>query len=103
MQYRQLGAISLHRSDELVLDLLLDCLQPVFGASSAPRKKVRLALKFDYPLLCGSQLHCQLVRQTHGSVEVFIRDVRGFPQHSDESVPRSIDRVASILWPLLRG
>ena len=96
MQYRRLGAIGFHRSDELVLNLLLDCFEPPLGVSGATLKMFHLALKLGYLLLGGPQLDCQLVRHTHGPVDVLIRDARGFPKHGDDSVPRLVDRRTSI-------
>lgn len=51
VHYRQLGPVRFHRSDQLVLNLLLDCFEPPFGASGAILETFYLALKLGYPIL----------------------------------------------------
>jgi hypothetical protein len=53
LQYRQLGPIGFHRSDQLAFNLLLDCLEPPLGASGAILETFYVALKLGYPILRG--------------------------------------------------
>ena len=61
------------RSDELLLDLFLNCLKPTFGAGRPVSEEFDLGLQLTYSLFGGSELHRKLMRQFHGAVAVFIR------------------------------
>ena len=79
MRDRQLGPVGFHRRNQIVFNLFLDCIEPALGVSGATLKTFDLALKLTDSILGGSQLHRKLMRDCHGSVELLVRDIRGFP------------------------
>jgi hypothetical protein len=56
MQHRQLGSVSFHRSDQLVLDFFLDHFQPMLGSRGAALKTFDFDFQPTDPILGGSQL-----------------------------------------------
>jgi len=57
MQRRQLGPARFDWSEQFIFDLLLDRLQPTFGAASAALEVLDFAFKLLDAILRGSELH----------------------------------------------
>ena len=95
-------AISFDRSDQVVLNFLLDRFQPLLGTICAILEVLHLSLKLRYPILRSPQLYGEPVRHRHGTLHVFLRGLGSLMEHRYDSLSRLIDWVSSILWRLLR-
>ena len=61
-----------------------------------------LFVKLRYPILRSPQLYGEPVRHRHGTLQVFLREMRSLMEHRYDSVSCLVDWVSSILWRLLR-
>src|SRR5512132_2039786 len=96
----QLRSIGFHWSDQLDLDFFLDHLQPLFSSRGAALNTFDLAFQLADPLLSGSQLNRNAVRQGHRSLDVVFRQIRSILDQSKKGLPYLINRF--LLWRLLR-
>src|SRR5262245_53030912 len=102
MHCQRLAPIGFDGSDQVVLDLPLDRFEPLLRTICAILEVLYLFVKLRYPILRSPQLYGEPVRHRHGTLHVFLREMRSLMEHRYDRVSCLVDWVSSILWRLLR-